>query len=347
MTRVLGVFMVLVALAVTATADERTKKNVPAKAGKQAPAPAAEAPPPDADGAGEETGDDAPLTPEEIEASLPPHVKGPKLVDLGHNIEIDVPADFILLERVEARKLLEQGGDFTDDVLAVVARLDANWMIVIEYSDVGYVDDSDADKLDATELFNQYQEGTKQQNVKRKSLGVPELFLDGWSEMPKYKQVEHHLVWGLQAHSSEGPVINFFTRILGRHGYMSVNLIDAPDAIEKSKLDSQPVLASVRFKTGYTYEDYREGDKNSGLGLRALVLGGAGVGVVKAAKAGILVKLLLVFKKGFIVIILGIGGLVKWLLGRKKDEDVAPARDEPPLAGDPPDGDPPATPPAA
>lgn len=335
MTRVLGGLVVLLAVATTAGA-EKAKKPAPAR---QEAKPAE--PPPGEETAPAEEGEDAPLTDEELEAALPPHLKGPKLVDLGSNIEIDLPADFILLERTEARKLLEQGGDFTDNVLGIVAKLDANWMIVIEYDDVGHVDDSDANQLDANELFNQYVEGTKQQNARRKTLGVPELFLDGWSEMPKYKQAEHHLVWGLKAHSSEGPVINFFTRILGRHGFMSVNLIDSPDSIEQAKLDSQSVLTAIRFKTGYRYEDYREGDKNSGLGLRALVLGGAGLGVAKAAKAGILVKLLLVFKKGFIVIILAIGGLIKWLLGRKKNDDAPPPDDTNVASSEPP-----ATPPA-
>jgi len=341
--RALGVLLVLMAVSTPATAEkEKVKKPAPTKKAEPRPdvekqvAPAGDESPEGADA-------DQPMTPEEIEATLPPHINGPKLVDLGHNIEIDLPAGMLLLERDEARKMLEKGGDFTENVLGVVGKLDANWLIVIEYDDVGYVSDKDADELDAGELLSQYQEGTKMQNARRRTLGVPELFLDGWSEMPAYKRVEHHLVWGLKAHSSEGPVINFFTRVLGRHGYMSVNLIDSPDAIEQSKVDSASVMTALRFKTGYKYEDYREGDKNSGLGLKALVLGGAGVGVaVKAAKAGFLIKLLLVFKKGFIVILLAIGGFFKWLFGRKKkDDDFMPPQDP----GATPTSEPPATPP--
>jgi uncharacterized membrane-anchored protein len=321
--RAFGVFVVVVGLVTPATAEKPALKSAP---------PPVEEP--------VATGDtDAPPTPEEIEANLPPHLKGPALVQLGHEIEIDLPAGTILLERAEARKMLEQGGDFTDNVLAVVGKLDANWMIVIEYDDVGYVNDSDADQLDANELLRQYEVGTKQQNVRRKSLGVPELVLDGWSERPAYKRELRHLVWGLKAHTVEGPVINFFTRVLGRNGYISINLIDSPDAIEQSKLDSAGVLAAIKFKPGARYEDHQEGDRDSGLGLKALVLGGAGVGVAKAAKAGILVKLLLVFKKGFIFIIIAIAGLAKWLLGRKKKQQDVPPDETPPA---PPAATPPA-----
>jgi uncharacterized membrane-anchored protein len=323
MMRALGVFVVLAMVATPATAEKAAKKK-PAKA-----------PPPVEEPVAEQPAEDPPPSLEEIEASLPPHLKGPKLVDLGHEIEIDLPDGMILLERAEARKLLEKGGDSGENALAIVGKLDANWMIVIEYDDVGYVNDSDADQLDAKELFASYEQGTKQQNVRRKSLGVPELILDGWSEMPAYKRDLRRLVWGLKAHTTEGPVINFFTRILGRNGYISLNLIDSPDAIEQAKLDSAALLQAVRYRVGYRYEDHQDGDRDSGLGLKALVLGGAGIGVAKAAKAGILVKLLLVFKKGFILIIVAIAGLLKWLLGRKKSDDQSPSID-PPAPSDPP-----------
>ncbi len=67
------------------------------------------------------------------------------------------------------------------------------------------------------------------------------------------------------------------------------------------------------------------------MGLRALVLGGTGIAVAKAAKVGLLAKFLLIFKKGFIVIFIAIGGFIKWLTGRKKEEEAPP----PPTDDDP------------
>jgi uncharacterized membrane-anchored protein len=332
MRRTSGIVLVALTMmfaTVTAGAKPATDAKKSEGAAKAAPAPEPahhEDIPDNADGS-------TPATTEEIEASLPPHVNGPKLVDLGHNIEVDLPAGMLLLDRKEAQEMLRATGGQGDDVLAIVGKVDADWMVVIEYSDVGYVSDSDADKLDANELFQQYQEGTRQQNERRKALGVPELVLDGWSEMPAYKKVQHQLVWGLKGHTTEGPVINFFTRLLGRHGYLSVNLIDKPESIEQSKIDAGAVLTGVRYQTGFRYTDHAEGDKSSGMGLRALVIGGTGLAVAKAAKAGILIKLLLVFKKAFWAIGLAIVGLFKWLTGRKsKDEAVAsvPPSDETP-----------------
>jgi uncharacterized membrane-anchored protein len=141
---------------------------------------------------------------------------------------------------------------------------------------------------------------------------------------------------GLKGHSTDGAFINFFTRLLGRNGYISINLIDTPDAIEQSKRQALPLLAATHYKVGSRYEDHEYGDRSSGLGLRALVLGGTGVAVVKAAKAGLLIKLLLVFKKGFIVVFAAIGGFFKWLFGRKKNEGTELPPDPPAVSGDPP-----------
>jgi uncharacterized membrane-anchored protein len=330
MTRALGVFVVLMAFTTTSIADETAEKSAPAEKAeaKQAKKPkkgAKKVAPPVEEPAAEE--EDRPPTEEEIEAALAPHLKGPQLVELGSNVEIDLPAGVLLFERAEARKMLEQVGDDGENVLGIVQTVGSSWWILIEYDDVGYVSDKDANELDANELFRSFEQGNVAQNARRKTLNIPPLYLDGWSEMPTYKAQQHHLVWGLKGHSDEGPVINFFTRILGRNGYMSVNLIDSPNTIEQSKLDTTNILGAVRFKSGFRYEDHKEGDRDSGLGLSALVLGGAGVAAVKVAKTGFLIKLLLVFKKGFIVIIAAIAGFFKWIFGRKKDEDDLPPPD--------------------
>jgi len=343
----MGVLVALFALMATASAQTEdtqdpakptpAKKAAPAKKKPAAPKKKAPEPPPEEPAVEAEHEP----TPEEIEASLPPHINGPKLVDLGNNIEIDLPAGLVLFEHAEAKAILEQGGNSAENVAAIIIKIGGDWMVSVDYDDVGYVTDKDADQLDAQELFNQYSEGNRQQNERRKAMGIAELFLDGWSEMPKYHNADHHLMWGLKGHSVDGPVINFFTRVLGRNGYMSIDLVDSPDRIEASKVETAPLFAATRFKTGFRYEDHAEGDKSSGMGLRALVLGGTGLAVMKVAKAGILIKILLVFKKLWIVLIVGIGGFFKWLFGRKKDEEsYEPASDD---SGTPPPADPSAT----
>jgi uncharacterized membrane-anchored protein len=188
-------------------------------------------------------------------------------------------------------------------------------------------------------MLDQFKQGTIEQNKKRVAMGVPELILDGWSEPPRYERSTRHLVWGLNGHDTRGKFVNFFTRFLGRNGYLSVDLIDDPATIEASKVEALSVLDAVHFDIGSRYEDHVGSDRSSGLGLKALVLGGTGLVIAK--KTGILIAILLALKKGFIVVIAAIGGLFKWLFGRRKREaDAVPttSTSDPPAPDGPPEG---------
>lgn len=268
---------------------------------------------------------------------VPPHIVGPRRVDLGNATAIDLPDEMVLLERAEAQALLRKGGDPADGVVAMVLKPGSTWRVFIEYDDAGYIDDSDADDLDADDLLESYRKGTSEQNTRRKALGNPELVVDSWSEPPRYERAQHQLVWGLAGHSTEGKFINFFTRILGRNGYLSIDLIDAPERIEASKKEALAILQATRFNPGSTYADHTSSDRSSGIGLRGLVLGGAGVAV--ASKLGLLAKLLLVFKKLFIVVIAGAGGLLRWLFRRKPRAADAIDATPPASGGSPPPDD--------
>jgi uncharacterized membrane-anchored protein len=243
------------------------------------------------------------------------HVKGPQLVSLHEEIEIDLPAGAFLLEKAAAVELVRKGGGSTDEIIGALVHPDKNWLILIEYAPVGHVTDSDANQLDQGSMLEDYKRSTIAQNKHRVSMGVPELFVDSWSETPRYDAAQRMLVWGLNAHSNEGPIINFFTRILGRGGFISVNLIDEPAAIEASKAETAALRSAIRFKQGFRYEDFREGDKSSGMGLKALILGGS---AVAAKKAGLLAGLLIVLKKFGVFVVLGIGALGRWLFKRKQ-----------------------------
>jgi uncharacterized membrane-anchored protein len=260
-----------------------------------------------------------------------PHVVGPQRVLLGHHAQLDLPTGMNLLEQAQAQDLMRKIGNGTERVIAVVmppVGSGSTWMIVIGASDVGYVNDDDADELDATSMLEQFKQGTLEQNKKRVAMGVSELFIDGWSERPRYEPATHHLVWGLNAHDSESKVVNFFTRFLGRLGFLSVNLIDDPATIEASKAQALSVLTALQFEMGSRYQDHASSDEDSGIGLKALVLGGTGVVIAK--KTGLLVAIAIFLKKGFVVVLVAIGGFFRWLFRRKRDGEHSPRDPDPP-----------------
>jgi uncharacterized membrane-anchored protein len=306
MTRRLGVVLALCALAGVASADQaKPKKAAPAAKKEKAPEP-----PPPADGAA------ADGSAEDGSGALPPGVTaGPSLIDLGNNTEIDLPAGLFFVDKETTKAELEKDGNTGENIAGMVVS-PGNWSVYIDYMDDGYVDDSDAKDLDPNALFQSFQQGNTAQNERRRSLGKPELFLDGWSEMPRYDASNHHLVWGLRGHDNTGQVVNFFTRVLGRNGYMSLDLVADAATIDKAKTEATAVLAATRFKPGFKYEDHKSGDKSSGMGLKALVLGGAAVAAFKVAKAGILVKILAGGWKLIVLACAGIAGFFKKIFGR-------------------------------
>ncbi|HEX3764620.1 MAG TPA: DUF2167 domain-containing protein [Kofleriaceae bacterium] len=319
-------------LSLTAAATVEAKP-APAQPAHAKPAPAA-----DAQGEPAAEADDAAANEAASDAdTMPPHIVGPKHVDLGNSSAIELPDGMVLLERNAAQDLLRKNGEPPDNVVAMVFKPGSDWHVFIEYESSGFVDDSDADDLDARELLDSYREGTVEQNKTRKAHGQSELFIDSWSEPPRYERASHHLVWGILAHNSEGKVVNHFTRILGRSGYLAIDLIDAPERLEAAKKEAQAILDSTHFNPGSTYADHVSSDSSSGIGLRGLVLGAGGVAV--ASKLGLLAKLLLVFKKAFLLIGAAIAGLFRWLF-RRKSAAARVSSSAPPA--DPPPGDSPA-----
>jgi len=298
---------------------------------KKEPAKAA---PPAAGSAADGSADEAPPSPEAQADAVGPNIKGPKLVDLGHGAEIQLPEKMVLFEKPTAQAIMRKSGDDGDSVVAVITPLDPaqRWEVVIDADDSGYVNDSESDDLDANQLFEQYKQGNVEQNKERAKLGIGPLYLDDWNQQPKYDKAKHHLVWGLNAHTDKRKVVNFFTRFLGRGGYLSVDLIDGATTIEQSKVQAMSILDALRFKPGQRYEDHASGDKDSHIGLKALMIGGGALFVAK--KTGLLVLLFVFLKKGAIILVAGIAGFFKWLTGKgKKTTDLAmnpPPSDPPP-----------------
>jgi uncharacterized membrane-anchored protein len=157
----------------------------------------------------------------------------------------------------------------------------------------------------------------------------------GWSQPPSYERSVHHLVWGIKGHGAneDDDVINFNTRVLGRRGYVALNLIDGAKTIDSAKPSAAKLLAATSFKTGSRYQDFdSKTDKVAEYGLAALVLGGAGVGAVKLLKVGLLAKfgakliaILLALKKAIVLLILAAFAFIKKLFGGKKAEPPAGA----------------------
>jgi uncharacterized membrane-anchored protein len=231
-------------------------------------------------------------------------IRGPATIPLGSKLAtMQLPTGYVFIGKEKTKKLLEEQGSVGDNALGMIVPVkDPNsFWVLCRYEDCGYVKDDDAEKLNADEILQTYKEGTAEQNEDRKRLNLPPMYIAGWQEKPHYEKALHHVVWAIGAKDKEeadAPVtdVNYNTRILGRHGVLSLNLITAPQTLSTYKANAAELLTATTFDKGEGYADYQPGkDKAAGFGIAGLVLGGGAMAA--AAKLGLL------------------GGLWKWILG--------------------------------
>jgi uncharacterized membrane-anchored protein len=270
-----------------------------------------------------------------------PFQPGPAKIPLGHQITVDLPAEHVYLDPKNAKVLLEKSGNFVGDgFLGIVLPKDEkqNWWVSIEYTDEGYVKDDE--KIDGDAILKGMREGLEDYNKERAEKGFPPLFIDGWSDAPKYDKAQHHVVWALELHSDKGKSVNYNTRILGRKGYVSLNLVTDPTTLAQDKPEVQKLLGVTTFDSGARYSDFNsKTDKVAAYGLAALIAGGAGVAALKVAKVGILAKLLPLLAKGFKLIaaaFVALGLWIKKLFTGKDDRPPPPSMKSPPAGSPPP-----------
>lgn len=257
---------------------------------------------------------------------------GPRKVDLGHDVSIDLPPGYVYLPPAESKKLLEKNGSFhNDSVLGLLASdKEEDWFVVVRFEDEGYIKDDE--KLDGEEILSSLRESLPEANEERKRRGFKPLSLDGWAEPPRYEKAQHHMVWALIVSDPDGKSVNFNTRILGRRGYVSLNLVTSPESLATYKGNATTLLTATHFNGGARYEDFNEKtDKVAEYGLAGLVLAGAGLGAAKLIKIGLLAKfgkvilgLLIAGKKAIVVAVLGIGAALKKFFGGKSRDEETP-----------------------
>jgi len=248
-------------------------------------------------------------------------IAGPTTVDLGRDLAmLNVGADYYFVDADNTKKLMQALGNPPSggELGTVIPKSTAEWFVVVEYENTGYVKDEQGTSLDANALLESIRKGTEHSNAKRTLSGHPAMHVLGWVEKPHYDTLNKRLVWALsgRADGADHEVVNFNTRVLGRHGIISVVLVTDRESFERDRAFVPDLIGGISFKPGKRYEEFVKGtDKVAEYGLAALVAGGAGVAVVKAAQMGLLARFWKVFVVGGFA---AIGGFWKWLTGRGK-----------------------------
>lgn len=186
--------------------------------------------------------------------------------------------------------------------------LNLTYGVEIDYSDEGYIEDSEAKNLDYDDLLVEMQKDTRIASQSRVNRGYEAIELVGWAAEPFYDAQNKKLHWAkeLKFGREEGGIntLNYNIRILGRGGFLNLNVIGDMDVLPIVQNDVDQILASVNFIKGQTYADFNPSiDKVAAYGVGGLI---AGKVLAKAGFFALLVKFWKFIALGIVGMFVGI-----------------------------------------
>ncbi len=254
---------------------------------------------------------------------------GPCDAALGERATLKVPDGFHFTSGAGTRVLMELMENPTSGrelglVMAPGGEEGPEFFVVFEFADAGYIEDKDRDELDADALLASMKEGNQAGNEERRRRGWGTVDLVGWKKPPFYDPKTNDLTWATLLKSDGGETVNWTSRRLGRRGYMQVDLVVGPEALDEALPHFEEIMGAFEFVDGERYAQFTAGDKVAEYGLAALVLGG---GAAVAAKTGLLAK----FWKFIVVGLVAIAAVGRrfwnWVRGRETAREPAGGTD--------------------
>lgn len=220
---------------------------------------------------------------------------------LGADIAtLQVPAKFKYLNSEQSEWVLtEAWGNPPSTSLGMILPKDGKifdsdaYAVNITFDDIGYVDDSDAKKMNFDKILKEMKKDTESGNTYRVENGYPAMEIVGWAAQPYYDQDQKKLHWAKEIAFEDYDVstLNYDVRVLGRRGVLSLNFISDIENLSVINKDIPKLLPNVNFNAGHAYRDFDSSiDKIAAVGIGGLIAGKV------LAKTGLLVLLLKFWK---------------------------------------------------
>ena len=185
-------------------------------------------------------------------------VEGGKRVEIGNHLgEIYLEEQFLFLPVEELKRFQTVNNNLVSgyEVGSIhPVNLEENWFVMFEYYPVGHVSDSESE-IDADKLLDDYISSTDKSNENRSEMPVE---IIGWHEKPKYNPDRHELFYSILFKDVFGNTqINHITRLLSRHGYMSINLITDTTRFEQDLITlNQMIIPHFKWNESYAYQAF-------------------------------------------------------------------------------------------
>lgn len=234
-------------------------------------------------------------------------------------VQLNIPKGYYFLSAEHARSVIVDAwgnppatgiGALGMILPASKTPIEDGWGAVIRFDQDGYVSDEDAAKINYSDLLKSMQDETAEANAERVKQGFGSIRLVGWASPPFYDKTEHKLHWAKELEFDASPqhTLNYDLRALGRSGVLKMNFVAGMDQLDEIKRAIPTVMAMPEFMVGSRYQDFIPGtDKVAAYGIGGLIAG------TLLSKTGLWVVALAFLKKGWILIVLALGGAWKFV----------------------------------
>jgi len=194
----------------------------------------------------------------------------------------------------------------------------SSYAYLLEYEDIGYVKDKDANEINYDDLMKDMKEGEKKSNEERSKLELNTMEMIGWAEKPHYDKEKKHLYWAKEFRVSgeDENTLNYDIRILGRKGVLNLSAIASMEQLDSVNKNLNNVLSMVSFNKGNTYSDFDSKTDN----IAAWTIGGLVAGKI-LAKVGFFALILKNIKLIGLAIVAFGGAAWRFITGRRKKEE--------------------------
>ncbi len=262
------------------------------------------------------------------DAALAAAQAGPRDITLGDQAVLRLPAGYSFVPQAPAAALMRAMGNHTGEgYLGMIIGERIDGFVSVNFDKAGYIKDDEARDWNADDMLKNLREGTEETNKERAQRGLPQIEVLGWVQKPTYAADTHRLVWSISARDKGAPAdakqgVNYNTYLLGREGYLSLNLVTGLDVVDAEKPQAHALLAAVSFKDGKRYQDFNAStDHVAEYGLAALVGGLAVKKLGLLAMAGVFLAKMW---KLAALAVFGVGAAIrKFFGGRQKENDQA------------------------
>ena len=191
---------------------------------------------------------------------------------LGNIADMAIPPGYRFIDRDRSSEYLRQtGNSVPPGLVGNLAHNSADWLAVIEFSDIGYLKEVEKKPIDSAVILQAIRNKVAVDNARAARLGIPPVLSVDWEQAPVFDPTFHSLSWSLRVETPLTRMINHKVVLLGRNGALEVTAVQ-PAGKVTGLVPLEELVKSIAFKPGLAYHDYREGDTVASLSLLELIV---------------------------------------------------------------------------